>query len=307
MRSEAFSTEATASAHRPPTPAPRPHPPRTVVRTPSTAEVAAHVHRLRGALGEPEGTARTLSAMLIDGMNPAAVARSAGIALSEYYSVLAVDIGASTPRTPQESSTHGQAEERRARIEAALAALCENSALPLLSGSGGTVLIPEGEAGDRIPADLLTHLTRAAGTPVTATAVSATFHGIPPATDLAHELLDIVQRLRYEPRLYRLGDLALEYQATRRDHVTDHLWALLEPLRAHPDLIDTLRCYLDSDLNRQRTARMLTIHSNTVDYRLRRVKELTGLDPYRPNGLWYLQSALVAQTYRATEADRPAT
>ncbi|WP_054811849.1 PucR family transcriptional regulator [Nocardia arizonensis] len=272
-------------------------------QSPLAANVAAHVHQLRTALGEPEGAARTLSSMLIDGMNPAAVARSAGIAIAEYYSVLAVAITANSPRTVPESTAAALADERRIRVEIALGTLCDNSALPLLSGTGGTVLIPEGESGDRIPRDLVAQLARAAGAPVTVTAVSATFLGIPHATDLAHELLDVVQRLRYEPALYRLGDLALEYQATRRDHITDYLHSLLDPIRPHPDLIETLRSYLDSDLNRQRTARTLNIHSNTVDYRLRRVKELTGLDPYRPNGLWYLQSALVAQTYRSSDTE----
>lgn len=303
MRSEAFSPDATSSATRVPAAGFRYRTVRTSGQSPLAAGVAAQVHQLRTAIGEPHGAARTLSSLLIDGMNPAAVARSAGIAIAEYYSVIALAIAPNPVRALPESAAMAAAEERRARIETALRALTDNSALPLLGSAGGTVLIPEDESGDRIPAELIARLTRAAGAPVTAAAVSATFLGIPHATDLAHELLDVAQRLGYEPRLYRLGDLALEYQATRRDHIADYLHSLLEPIRPYPDLIDTLRSYLDSDLNRQRTARTLDIHSNTVDYRLRRVKELTGLDPYRPNGLWYLQSALVAQVYRQSCAD----
>ncbi|NEW36894.1 PucR family transcriptional regulator, partial [Nocardia cyriacigeorgica] len=45
----------------------------------------------------------------------------------------------------------------------------------------------------------------------------------------------------------------------------------------------------------QRTARILHVHPNTVDYRLRRIGRLTGLDLSPTEGLWYLRSALVAR------------
>ncbi|WP_280381795.1 helix-turn-helix domain-containing protein, partial [Nocardia wallacei] len=51
---------------------------------------------------------------------------------------------------------------------------------------------------------------------------------------------------------------------------------------------------------RQRTARLLHVHTNTVDYRLKRIGQLTGFDPTQASGLWYLRSALVARTYRGT-------
>ena len=44
-------------------------------------------------------------------------------------------------------------------------------------------------------------------------------------------------------------------------------------------LIATLRAYADSHLNVARAAEALTVHPNTVHYRLRRVTELTGRDP----------------------------
>jgi len=48
--------------------------------------------------------------------------------------------------------------------------------------------------------------------------------------------------------------------------------------RRGSDLIDTLQAFLDSDLDRRRAAERLHVHPNTLDYRLRRVAELTGLD-----------------------------
>ena len=47
--------------------------------------------------------------------------------------------------------------------------------------------------------------------------------------------------------------------------------------------------------NRRRTARDLHVHTNTVDYRLRRIRDLTGHDPSLPSGRWYLEAALIAR------------
>jgi sugar diacid utilization regulator len=54
------------------------------------------------------------------------------------------------------------------------------------------------------------------------------------------------------------------------------------------DLVKTLRVYLDSGFNLTRAAEVLCVHPNTVVYRLRRVKDLTGRDPYEPDDLLLL-------------------
>jgi len=48
--------------------------------------------------------------------------------------------------------------------------------------------------------------------------------------------------------------------------------------------METLRAYLDSDLDVGRTAEVLYVHPNTVRYRLRRISDLTGLDTQRFSG-----------------------
>lgn len=45
-------------------------------------------------------------------------------------------------------------------------------------------------------------------------------------------------------------------------------------------------------MNRQRATRQLHIHPNTIDYRLRRIRQATGVDRARNQGLWYQRSAL---------------
>ena len=66
---------------------------------------------------------------------------------------------------------------------------------------------------------------------------------------------------------------------------------------AHPELMETLEGYIATNLNRRVTARTLYVHTNTVDYRLKRITHLTGFDPTQATGLWSLRSALVARSW----------
>ncbi|RDI42001.1 PucR family transcriptional regulator, partial [Nocardia mexicana] len=189
------------------------------------------------------------------------------------------------------------------RLQAELATRCGSTALSLLSVDGGTLLLPVEAAGDDTLDELIASLSRAARVPVTATVVTAGTDTIPTAADQAHQLLDMVSRLRLEPGLYRFDHLALEYQLTRPGPGLEFLRSLLVPLDEHPELLDTLRTHIAHNLNRQRTARLLHVHTNTVDYRLKRIGQLTGFDPTQASGLWYLRSALVARSYVGEAAD----
>ena len=45
------------------------------------------------------------------------------------------------------------------------------------------------------------------------------------------------------------------------------------------EMMSTLRCLFDNDLNVSATARALFMHRNTLIYRLNKVRTITGLDP----------------------------
>jgi hypothetical protein len=62
--------------------------------------------------------------------------------------------------------------------------------------------------------------------------------------------------------------------------------------QADGSLSRTLHMYAECDLNVARTAERLDVHANTVHYRLRRVRELTGRDPRRFADLVELTTAL---------------
>ncbi len=112
------------------------------------------------------------------------------------------------------------------------------------------------------------------------------------AATTATEVLRLACALRRPPGVYALDDVLLEYHLTRQDESAHLLTALLDPLSSRPDLLHTVRVFLDEQYDRRRTARRLGLHPNTVDNRLGRVTELTGLDPATPRGVALLMTAL---------------
>jgi sugar diacid utilization regulator len=100
------------------------------------------------------------------------------------------------------------------------------------------------------------------------------------------------------PGLYRLEDLALGYQLSRPGPARAHVSRLLDPLDGRADLLLTLTAFLRRDLDRHTTARVLSVHPNTVLHRLRKITGPTGLDATRPTDLPMLHAAVTCRTVR---------
>jgi hypothetical protein len=66
--------------------------------------------------------------------------------------------------------------------------------------------------------------------------------------------------------------------------------------RRGSDLLDTLEIFLACQLDRRKAAERLHVHPNTLDYRLRRAEELTGLRLSRPEDLMLVALALKQRT-----------
>ncbi|PSR69250.1 transcriptional regulator [Nocardia sp. MDA0666] len=266
--------------------------------TMTTAVSVAYVRELRAVVSEHHTAVHTLTSALLGGHPTSTMARECGIDIAGRYRVLALAI----PSHPDESNPTLNAKvvarRKLRRLQAELATHCDDTVLSLLSIDGGTVLIPADRITKGALEELIGNLSRAARVPITATMVTAATDTLPTAADQAHELLDVVSRLGSVPGLYHFDDLALEYQLTRPGPGRDHLGSLLDPLDEHPELLETLQVHIAHNLNRQRTARLLNVHINTVDYRLKRIGQLTGFDSTQASGLWHLRSALVAHTYR---------
>ena len=250
----------------------------------ATAVVADVHHRIwcDGRLGEIQ----SLAAALLSGESPLRLSRESGIAVAESYWVVALSV-------PPGAAPAAEPVLRRIRIE--LTERYGDRVLPRLSAAGGTILVPAADAEDA-PASLVSELSAAAQVPVTAAGVWAARDDIPAAARQAHELLELALVFGRTGRWHTFVDLALEYQLTRPGSSREYLAALLDPLVSHAHLDETLRLHLRGDLSRRRISQMLNIHTNTLDYRLKRIGRLTGVDPFSPDGQWYLRAALVART-----------
>ncbi|MEV4992927.1 PucR family transcriptional regulator [Streptomyces niveus] len=95
---------------------------------------------------------------------------------------------------------------------------------------------------------------------------------------------------------YTISDVLVEYAVTLHEQVRADLAAMIRPLRAHKALWETLTAFVDSDYSRNKAARSLFIHRSTLDYRLRRIGDVTGCDPTSGRGAQMLTAAMIAET-----------
>ncbi|MFJ7912950.1 PucR family transcriptional regulator [Kitasatospora sp. NPDC096204] len=277
----------------------------------------------RRPTADRRGAARhSLLGALLAGTSYDEAADRAGLRLPAGYAVLCLSV-ADHPDEHAPGVDQGIAARRKLhRFEAELDHRTRQSALTALTPTGGMVLIPFGPSpgpNEDDPAEndtaeddtgedntgeppwpllaaALAAAARAAGAPVLAGAASAGPADVPTAAALAHEVLDVARAFGRPPGLHRLDDLLLEYQLTRPSQARSRLAALLEPLAGAGELLITLHTHLAGGLNRRHTASALHLHPNTVDYRLRRITALTGLDPSRPADVPRITAAVAART-----------
>ncbi|NGY63267.1 PucR family transcriptional regulator [Lentzea sp. NEAU-D13] len=113
----------------------------------------------------------------------------------------------------------------------------------------------------------------------------------------AADVMRLVVAGRRPGGVYNISDVLVEYAVTRHEHVTRSLVSILDPLRAHPVLWETLVALVDADLQRNQTARNLFVHRSTLDYRLQRIAGITGCDPTSGRGGHTLVAAMIADGY----------
>ncbi|MFD9894757.1 PucR family transcriptional regulator [Amycolatopsis sp. NPDC059027] len=263
------------------------------------AVTSGYLDQLRTKVGQEHTARRSLLSALLDGGAIDAAALATGITLPACYLVLCVELG----RHPDEERPGVDAtiavRRKLRRFLGTFEQQCGEGVLASVDGSGGVVLVPLGGRLSEVDVggwrELAGHAGRAAGATVTVAAETAPPSGVRVAAEQASAVLDVVRWFGREPGLYRLDDVLMEFQLTRPGAARDRLAAVVAPLEPHPDLFETLDCYLASEGNRRRTAASLHIHPNTVDYRLRRVRELTGIDPVQPAGLPRIIAALAAR------------
>jgi hypothetical protein len=105
----------------------------------------------------------------------------------------------------------------------------------------------------------------------------------------------VASALGFRPGVYTLADVPVEAALVRSPDLTDLLAERLFPLTGSGvPLLETLFVYQDAGQDRRQTARTLQIHPNTLDYRLRRIRELTGLSLTAPEDNRTLSAAATA-------------
>lgn len=276
------------------------------LRLVSCAVAAGYVQERQTALGDEQVARQALLSRLLEGGDPRSAADRAGIRLPPTYLVLGISMGPHPDELAPEVSHHVAARRKLRRLRNELQRQSTGVLLSALSTDGGLALLPSGTPatglagtdGDRLDRDrldrLIHHLRRICGAELLVAAAAAAPDGVADAARLVGEVRQVARAAGRGPGLYLLEDVLLEYQLSRPGPARDHLAALLAPLTPRPELLDTLRTYLACGLDRRLTAARLRIHPNTVDYRLRRAAELTGLDTTRGADQLTLRAALTA-------------
>lgn len=272
-----------------------------IVRDALAAVTNGYLAELRVAAGERNEVRRaTLTTLLTDGVST--VAPSFGGTAAGRYLVLAVSLGKHPDAL--RSGINAAVVERRMlrRLAAALDSAAEGDALTSLNPAGGLAVVPaRGDVGWPHWEDLIARCAEAAGVAVTAAGAIAEPSQVPAAASQVGQVLEVLRWFNRPAGLYRLQDVAVEYQLTRPGAARAELAKLLAPIEPHPDLIATLDWFVRTGQNRQQTASKLHVHPNTIIYRLRRITELTGIDTAQPQGMNQLSAALAAR-----RAERPA-
>jgi hypothetical protein len=234
---------------------------------------------LTGAGGQHVAV-RELTWALLRGEGPADVAARYGLPLESGYLVLRI-----------RAAGDGDPAAARAALRWVLghaAPRADGRALSLRDDLGGFVLLPAAfpleELARRFPA-------ADGATPVVGAAPASSPAGVPAAAERADRIAAVAGR----PGLHTLAEVLLEYHLTQPVDSAADLVAVLAPLSGHRELLPTLGAFLDADLDRRSAARVLGVHANTVDNRLDRIAELTGVDPRSARGIQLFGAALVVR------------
>ncbi|MFI7126813.1 PucR family transcriptional regulator [Nonomuraea sp. NPDC050153] len=102
-------------------------------------------------------------------------------------------------------------------------------------------------------------------------------------------------------QVYSVADVFAELGAAQMPQVDQWLRELTRRLASGPDLVATLDAYYRNDMNRMSTAMALRVHPRTLDYRLKRVRELAGIEPGSTRGVRVLSTAvtrILAEAWR---------
>jgi len=267
------------------------------------AVASAYLEERQSIYGEERDALRALASALLNGEPADSLAARVGLVVAPSYVVLDVAIGEHPDEADGGVGAAVAARRKLRRVQGRVEHWVGQPVLGLLEPTGGPVLLATTpEEVEKVLASLdglAEELTDAAGAPVSfGTAVATTVADLALAARQAADVLRLAVGMGRPPGAYLLQDVLLEYQLSRPSDALPALSSLLDPLDRNPDLTLTLETYLELDLDRRKVAGALHVHPNTLDYRLRRIVDLSGIDPSTARGLQLIGAALAARRLR---------
>ncbi|MEV4702107.1 helix-turn-helix domain-containing protein [Actinoplanes sp. NPDC049316] len=189
-------------------------------------------------------------------------------------------------------------EPRRAAREEFATALLRTQWVPLSwqDPREVIVLIPSVPGGPEVAAErvlaLAREVARMTGHPCAAGTAPGRRPSFADAVALARQVSDVAPLRATPSHVYAVTDVFAELAVARLPEVEYWIDAVAARLSAGPDLVTTLDAYYQHDMNRLETAAALCIHPRTLDFRLARARELTGLRPGSTRGVRVLSTAV---------------
>ncbi len=271
----------------------------------SVAAAQGYLEELQTVWSDREVIRRDLLEALISGDGDSEqvrrLARSLRLRLSQNYIVVVVR---TAQRRPEEFQPSPAQQSRLRHVVAAVRAQLLPAAGSLLMGVRNGEVIALYPFDD--PAELGT-TRRLCGTLACAMesadvriGISSCHQGLAQlATSYAEarEAAEIAAGSDVHGRVVAFEDVLIDSVVRASRHANRILEATITPLLAYDaehraELVPTLRAYVEAGFNLTRCAESRRVHPNTVVYRLRRIRELTGRDPHVPDDLLLLQLGL---------------
>ncbi|MBB4914029.1 PucR family transcriptional regulator [Streptosporangium saharense] len=239
---------------------------------------------------------RTLTQLLLTGDATAPdLARSLGVGLHDHYLVVIV-------RVP--SRLFGPTDTAHDDL---IASVFKDHLVPLswqqpdellaLVPHDGSVslsplsLSPMTSDGDRLMS-LVREIVERVGRPCAVGTAAGPMNALNRTADLARRVAHVAP-LETAPRtLSGVADVFVELGAAQLTEVDGWLREIACRLANGPDLVMTLDAYYRADMNRLAAATALHIHPRTLDYRLRRVRDLVNVDPGSVRGVRILSTVV---------------
>ncbi|MFI7702671.1 PucR family transcriptional regulator [Nonomuraea sp. NPDC049480] len=235
--------------------------------------------------------AQLLATMILhDDPMAAELGRSLGMPVTEHY--LATVIRVAVDQLPPLS------ESRRQKI---LPTLLEQYRLPLTWQEPGELvaLVPcrsldphHATAAESTGLALSRDVAEIVGRPCSVGSAHGHRRSLAHSVVLARKVSQVAPIERVPRRPYSVADVFAELGAVQTPQVDHWLREIAQRLSSGPDLVITLDAYYCNDMNRLRTATSLHIHPRTLDYRLRRTRDLVGIEPSSTRGVRVLSTAV---------------